>query len=106
MTAKQLVDILKTVKDVPIYTARAPLGAKLPYMVLTFGGTNNFIADDKVSEVVQDQTLELYTVDKDLTTEGKVETVLNNNDIPWQSDETSDDGEQFYLKYYYFIRRS
>lgn len=106
MTPKELVDILKTISGLPLYTARAPLGAKLPYMVLTFGGTNNFIADNKVSEVVQDQALELYTVNKDLTTEGKVEKLLNDNGIPWQSDEASDDGEQFYLKYYYFIRRS
>lgn len=106
MTAKELVDILKTVKDVTIYTARAPLGAKLPYAVLTFGSTSNFLADDRVSEIIQAQSLELYTVRKDLTTEAAVEKVLNDNCIPWQSDEADDDGEQFYLKIYNFIRRT
>lgn len=106
MTNKELVDILKTVDGVSLYTVRAELGAKLPYAVLSFGSTSNFIADDKVTERIQSDTLELYTLRKDEAVEAAVEAVLDAHGIPWQSDEAVDDAEQFYIKYYYFIWRN
>ena len=105
MTNTELVTILKTISGVTTYTVRAPEGAKLPYGVLVLGQTSNFTSDNKVTQKIQTCTYELYTVKKDETVEAAVESVLDNNEIPWDKDEAFDDGEQFYINYYTFTRR-
>lgn len=105
MTNKELVDILKTIEDLPVFSVRAPEGSKLPYLVLVFGATDNFAADDHVISKKQAVGLELYTVRKDESIEAKVEDCLDENFIPWDKDEAFDDGEQFYINYYDITRR-
>lgn len=105
MTNKELVDILKTIEDLPVFSVRAPEGVELPYLVLVFGATDNFAADDHIISKKQAVGLELYTVRKNESIEAKVEDCLDENFIPWDKDEVFDDGEQFYINYYDITRR-
>lgn len=105
MTNTELINKLKTLEGVGVYSVRAPFGAKLPYLVVTFGQTDNFVSDNRVTVKKQEISLELYTEVKDETTEAKVEKLLDDNDIPWDKDEAYDDSEQFYINYYDITRR-
>lgn len=105
MTNTELINKLKTLEGVSVYSVRATLGATLPYLVVTFGQTDNFVSDNRVTVKKQAISLELYTEVKDETTEAKVEKLLDDNDIPWDKDEAYDDGEQFYINYYDITRR-
>lgn len=105
MTNKELIDILKTIEDVPVFSVRAPEGSKVPYLVVVYGATDNFAADDHIISKKQAIGLELYTVRKDEKIEAKVEDCLDENLIPWDKDEAFDDGEQFYINYYDITRR-
>lgn len=110
MTNLELLTILKTLESaetnpIGVYSVRAKLGTKLPYLVVTFGTSDNFFADDKVREKRQNIILELYTKEKNETLEGLVESLLDNNGLPWDKDEAFDDGENFYQNLYYIMRR-
>ena len=110
MTNTELINILKTLEasttnPIKVFSVRAPLGTKLPYLTVLFNDTDNVFADDKVYKTEQAITLELYTVNKDETSESCVETVLDNNQLPWNKDEAYDDEGQFYITYYYLTRR-
>jgi len=105
MTNKELIDILKTLKKCDVYSIRAKDGAKLPYLVVNYGGSQNFEADDTTFNIAQDITLELYTTNKNETVESEVEDLLVQNCLPYQKDEAFDDGQQFYIVYYSLIRR-
>ena len=55
----------------------------LPFICYEENNTDNVMADDKVYEVHTSFDINLYEEFRDLTTEQKIETMLNNNDIPW-----------------------
>lgn len=110
MTNTELYNILKTLESsqtnpISVFSVRSKLGTALPYLVILYGGTDNLFADDKVFKIEQEITLELYTVAKNDTLETIVETLLDNNGLPWNKDEAYDYDGQFYITYYYLIRR-
>lgn len=109
MTNAELINILKTLESgtnpVKVFSVRAKIGTKLPYLTVLFNGTDNVFADNKVYKTEQAITLELYTIAKDETIEGLVESLLDTNGIPWDKDEAYDDDAQFYINYYYITRR-
>ena len=110
MTNTELYNLLKTLEDsttnpISVFSVRTKLGTKLPYLTMLFGGTDNLFADNKVYKGEQEITLELYTLGKDETSESCVEKLLNDNELPWNKDETDDDDGQFYITYYYLTRR-
>lgn len=110
MTNAELVAILSPLASaqtnpIGVYSVRAKEGASLPYLVVVYGTTDNFEADNKVYSKEQGVSLELYTESKDEVSEGLVENLLDTNSIPWDKDEAFDDGEQFYINYYSITRR-
>lgn len=92
---------LATITGLENYTVRAKNGANLPYTVITFNASDNFGADNKTFFKVDNAAVELYTTNKDVALEGKIEKIFNDNDMFFDTDETRDDDQQFYIKYYY-----
>lgn len=110
MTNAELINILKPLSQaqtnpIGVFSVRAKIGTKLPYLVALFGVSSNLEADNHVYSAQQGVTLELYTKLKDETSEGLVEKTLNDADLPWSKDEAYDDDQQFYVVYYYITRR-
>lgn len=104
MTTTELINKLSTIEGLGVYSVRAKDGASLPYAVLVFGSSDNFEADNKTYIKRDNLTIELYSTSKDSVLESKVESVFDYFELPFESDETYDDGQQFYLKYYYITR--
>ncbi|MFJ8268531.1 hypothetical protein [Peribacillus asahii] len=71
-----------------------------PFIVYLVEGSSNFMADNKVFQKVSDVRIELYTTKKDLVAENKLETALDENEIPYDSDEVFIDSEQLFQKIY------
>ncbi|EEK89254.1 Prophage pi2 protein 38 [Bacillus cereus m1550] len=63
-------------------------------------GSANLMADNKVYHKIDDANIELYTTKKDLVAEAKLEKVLDNHDIPYDSYETFIESEKMYQKIY------
>ena len=71
-----------------------------PYICYLEVGTENFFADGKVFRKVIDVDIELYTSKKDLRAEEAIETMLNDNGIPWEANEIYIDDEKVFKKTY------
>lgn len=68
----------------------------LPYIVWYLPQSNNFVADNSVYKPITALNIELYTDNKDFTTEKTVETVLYNWQMVWQKSEAYLDSEHMY----------
>ena len=90
--------------DPSFWYGEARKGTKLPYIVANDNGSDNFEADNIVFKPKQGVYLELYTVQKDEALETRIETVLDNLEIPWSKSETRDEDQNFFLNIYQFYR--
>jgi hypothetical protein len=68
----------------------------LPYICYFYPETNNFSADDTVYTHVNRLYVELYTKEKDFTTESQVEAVLGDICGFWNKSETYIESESMY----------
>lgn len=71
-----------------------------PFICYLEIGSENFFADGKVYKKVVDVDIELYTRRKDLKIEEAIEQLLNNHEIPWDSDEIFIKEENVFKKTY------
>lgn len=71
-----------------------------PFIVYLEVYSSNFIADNKVHTKVRNVQIELYTNKKNLVAESKLETVLDENEIPYQTTETFIESEKLFQKIY------
>ncbi|MFC3883753.1 hypothetical protein ACFOU2_09670 [Bacillus songklensis] len=71
-----------------------------PYICYLFTYSSNFMADGKVYKKIDNIQIELYTTKKDLIAESKLETVLDENNIPYDSTETFIESEKLFQKIY------
>jgi hypothetical protein len=71
-----------------------------PYITYLVVYSSNFMADNKVYKKISNIQIELYTTKKDLVAESKLETVLDNNEIPYDSTETFIESENLFQKIY------
>jgi hypothetical protein len=71
-----------------------------PYITYLVAYSPNFIADNKVYKKISNIQIELYTAKKDLAAESKLEAVLDNNEIPYDSTETFIESENLFQKIY------
>jgi hypothetical protein len=104
MTLSELKTILEAAGFPVAYshfteTDNEPL-PQLPFIVYVATFSSHFLADNKVFKSVENIQVELYTERKDEAAEAKVETVLNDNEIPFATTETFIDSEQMYQKIY------
>lgn len=56
-----------------------------PYICFLVNGSANLMADNKVYRKINDLNIELYTTKKDVVAEAKLEQVLDDHDIPYDS---------------------
>ncbi|HDR6318317.1 hypothetical protein WAG12_26410 [Bacillus cereus] len=73
---------------------------KPPFICYLVTGSPNMIADSKVHFKINDVNIELYTAKKDLVAEAKLEKVLDDNEIPYESSEIYIDSEKLFQKIY------
>lgn len=62
--------------------------------------SDNFIADNKVQTKIRQVQVELNTDIKDLQAELNLESLLDENDIPYQTTETYIESERLYQRIY------
>ncbi|MED0945404.1 hypothetical protein [Bacillus mycoides] len=80
----------------PINPVPAP-----PYICFLVDGSANLMADNKVYHKINDLNIELYTNRKDSVAEAKLEQVLDNHEIPYDSPfEGIIETEKIYQKFY------
>ena len=67
-----------------------------PFICFLFPGSENFAADDVVYMEFSYLSIELYTDEKDLELEDRVEAVLNAHEIFWNKSEVWIESEKLY----------
>lgn len=99
MELKELVKILEKLK-IPIAYNHFSTAQKPPYLVYKVTSSNNFIADNKVYKKIRKVDLELYTESKNEKLEEKLETILCENEMVFNSFETYIQSEDVYQVVY------
>lgn len=77
-------------------TAKAP-----PFICFFYPGSDDMIADNTNYQAIRPLTIELYTENKDFALEATVETILNENGIPFTRNEVFIDTERMYQITYF-----
>lgn len=72
----------------------------LPFIVYLVDSTANYFSDDKLLKKVDNVLIELYTDNKDLIAEQKLESLLNDNEICWNVDEVFIESEKMFQRIY------
>ena len=99
MTLQELNNILKsTGYEVAYAHFNTPI--KPPFITYLISNSENFIADNKVYKKIDNIKIELYTSIKDLQAEEKLEKLLDENDIAYETDETWIESEKLFQKIY------
>ncbi|ACO25903.1 hypothetical protein MRY88_09310 [Bacillus cereus] len=104
MTLGELIKILEATGYPVAYshftaTSGKPVPAP-PYICILVDGSANLMADNKVYHKIDDANIELYTTKKDLVAESKLEQVLNDHEIPYDSYGTFIESEKLFQKIY------
>ena len=73
---------------------------ELPYIAYLITNSDNFYADNYVFATGDEIDIELYSKLKNKELERKIEELLNNNEIPWERDDTYIDDEEVYETIY------
>ena len=68
----------------------------MPFIAYMVDGSDNFGADNIVYKAINSVRIELYTENKDTTSEGLIEDMLTSHGIYWEKDETYIDDERCY----------
>ena len=68
----------------------------LPFICYLVEGSDNFGADDRVYKDITRVRIELYSENKDTTSESAIESLLDSLYIYWEKDETYIDDERCY----------
>lgn len=71
-----------------------------PFITYLVSYSSNFMADNKVHTKIDNLQIELYTSKKDLESESKLENLLDENEIPYQTTETYINSENVFQKIY------
>ncbi|PEZ85185.1 hypothetical protein CN374_25785 [Bacillus cereus] len=72
-----------------------------PYICFLVDGSANLMADNKVYHKINDLNIELYTIKKNLVAEARLEKVLDDHEIPYDSPfEGIIESEKIYQKLY------
>jgi hypothetical protein len=104
MNLKELKDILEATGYPVAYSHFTPTEdfpvPDPPYICYLSTGSSNMKADDTVYHQIGNVQIELYTLKKDLFAEAKVETVLIENDLPFETVETFIESEELFQKIY------
>jgi hypothetical protein len=75
-------------------------GQRPPFITYLVSPSSNFMADNHVFYKVNNVQVELYTKQKDLSAESKLEAVLDQAEIPYETDEVYIESEKLYQRTY------
>lgn len=99
MTQAELYNLLKST-GLPVAYNHFKKPPCLPYIVYLFTFSNNFGADNKVYQKINNYQVELYSDKKDLASEKLIEDLLDENEIFYDKIETYVESEEFYQVIY------
>ncbi|UYO18747.1 hypothetical protein [Bacillus sp. 41-22] len=102
LTLGELIKILEATGYPVAYShfTATPGNPVPPYICFLVEGSANLMADNKVYHKINDLNIELYTTKKDLFAEAKLEQVLDDHEIPYESYGTFIESEKMYQKFY------
>jgi hypothetical protein len=95
----ELFTLLKST-NLPVAYHHFKTPSEPPYIVYLFSYSSNFGADNKVYDAEKNFQVELYTTNKDPTSEALIEGLFDANDIYWDKTETYIDSEGLYQVLY------
>jgi hypothetical protein len=95
MQQDELLELLKTT-GLPVAYHHWVTPPPLPYIVYLFTDSENFGADNKVYQKINNYQVELYSDKKDLASEELIELVFDANDIYYQKSEVYIESEKLY----------
>lgn len=99
MTLPELVQILKET-GYPVAYSHFPSSPSIPFITYVEIDSTNFHADNRTYKRVKNINIELYTNKKDLQAESTLESLLDTNDLPYETLETYVESEQLFQKIY------
>jgi hypothetical protein len=99
MTLNDIYTILKAT-GYPVAYSHFTTSQTPPYIAYMSAYSSNLKADNKVYAKIDNLQIELYTAKKDLTAEKKLEELLDQNEIAYDSTETWIESEQLFQKIY------
>ena len=79
----ELYELLKQM-NIPVAYHHFVQETNPPFITYYRTDTNNFYADNKVYEKINNYRVELYTRQKDVVLESQLETILDDNDITYE----------------------
>lgn len=104
MKLVELKQILEGIGYPVAYSHFAPVEGKPipapPYICYLVAYSSNMFADDQVYHEIDNVDIELYTTRKDLVAEGKLQAVLQEHELPYETTETYLESEKLYQKIY------
>lgn len=71
-----------------------------PFVCFYFNSSNDFSADDTNYQKIRPLTIELYTDNKDFTTEATIEAALNSSGLVYAREESYLNTERMYMVTY------
>lgn len=101
MTYKQVATMIAGI-GLPYAYYQFPEGTAqaCPFICFYFTNSNDLAADDTNYQKIRPLAIELYTDNKDFTTEAAVESALNRNGLVYAREETYLDSERMYMVTY------
>lgn len=98
MTFTEINDMIESIGFPSVYYQWETNGniPPLPYVIFYYPATDNFSADNIVYQQIIQLNVELYTKRKDFASEMLVETVLNENGLFWEKQESFIESEDMY----------
>jgi hypothetical protein len=99
MTLPELVQILKAT-GYPVAYSHFPSAPTVPFITYLESSSDNFQADNRTYQRVRIVDVELYTDKKDVTAELALETLLESNDLPYETLEIYVESEKLFQKIY------
>ncbi len=79
----ELYELLQEM-NIPIAYHHFIKATTLPYIVYYRSETNNFYADNKVYQKIDTYKIELYSIQKDISLESQLESLLNDSELPYE----------------------
>lgn len=96
MTNKEVFEMLEETNLPVVYWSWRNSAPALPYIVYYYPNSEDFIADNINYQSINALNIELYTENKDFTTEGILETVLKKYSLGYDKTETFLNSENMY----------
>lgn len=99
MTLSELNTILKQT-GYPVAYSHFNSKITIPFITYLVHYSSNFTADDKVYKKIDNVNIELYTNKKDLDAERKLEAILDENEIAYETTEEWIEKEKIFQRIY------